>query len=30
MEYGDIGRLAVREKTVRDALGMVLNTMRED
>jgi nicotinamide-nucleotide amidase len=30
MEYGDIGRLAVREKTVRDALGMLLNTMRED
>ena len=30
MEYGDIGRSAVREKTVRDALGMVLNTMGED
>ena len=30
MEYGDIGRWAVREKTVRDALGMVLNTMGKD
>jgi nicotinamide-nucleotide amidase len=30
MEYGDIGRWAVREKTVWDALSMVLKTMAED
>jgi len=30
MEYGDIGRATVRENTVRDALGMVLNAMGED
>jgi hypothetical protein len=30
MEYGDIGRWAVRENTVRDALDMVLNTMGKD
>lgn len=29
MEYGDIGREAVREQTVHDALGMVLNAMGE-
>jgi len=29
MTYGDIGRAAVRENTVRDVLGMVLDAIRE-
>lgn len=30
MTYGEIGRDAVREKTVRDALGMVMDAIREE
>jgi nicotinamide-nucleotide amidase len=30
MEYGDIGRTVVREMTVRDAFGMVMNAMGKD